>query len=247
MDENINNLFCFYREAGASPSVLLVEKEQFSVVSEKKNGWPQMVFEINFSENPALAVSRVLSEIVKQHLPGFALCDAALFGAKELDYLRREGIYPVKTWTLMDTAPGIPGIGQRSENIEIRKLNTPEELNAFAGLVNAELLQSTKFDPELAKELRTKGGSSFYGLFVTGKLVSVLLAFSETKVTGLYFIATNPAYRRQGLASCLIRHVIDACHPTTKKIVLQAVPGAVPLYTHLGFVPRGKLVIFWKR
>jgi ribosomal protein S18 acetylase RimI-like enzyme len=61
----------------------------------------------------------------------------------------------------------------------------------------------------LTKELNVKDGVGFYGLFFDGKLVSGLQTFSENQTTGLYFIATDAAFRGRGFATELIRQVMN--------------------------------------
>ncbi|MGC9352351.1 MAG: GNAT family N-acetyltransferase [Mariniphaga sp.] len=250
MIENVNNLFGFYRETGSCPSVSFTETLQFSAVSGAENSWPQLVFDIDFQGNAARELNHVLIETVNRKLPAFAVCNAVLFGEKELDYLRQNEIYPVRFWTLMhafpQSMPKNPN-GQQSEKTEFRKLLTDAELEEFTALVNAEFIQNASFSVSLAKELNANDGVGFYGLFTDGKLVSGLQTFSNNQTTGLYFIATNSNYRGRGFATELIRQVMGTYLKNSRELVLQAVQKAVPLYQRLGFSEEGKLVIFWKK
>lgn len=247
MNENINNLFNFYREVGTCSSVSLIEKHRFSLVSGQNNSWPQMVFELDLTTNSAQALEQVLTETVRENLPGFAVCKVSLFNKEALEYLRHTGIYPIKMWTLMDAIPHTQPIEQQQKNIEIKKLNTEDELHAFTALVNTGLMQSVKINLALAKQLQMKNTFGFYGLFFEGELVSGLLTYSDTKTTGLYFIVTKPTCQGKGFAAQLIRYVTNFCRQKKDKVVLQAVQKAVPLYSRLDFSSRGKLAIFWKR
>jgi len=247
MNENINNLFNFYREAGACPSVSLIEEDHFCAVSGLNNSWPQMVFGLELSPNPATDIGQILTKTVSENLPGFAVCNADFFNMQSLEILREKDIYPVKIWTLMNARSFASKPHGQQKNVEIRKLQTTTELHDFMDLINAEFLQSAKMNPVLAEEMNDKDAFSFYGLFAAGELVSGLLAFSDLNTTGLYFIATKRAFRGKGLAAGLIRHVTSLCRQETNKVVLQATQKAVPLYTRLGFSVCGKMVIFWKR
>jgi ribosomal protein S18 acetylase RimI-like enzyme len=250
MIENINNLFSFYREAGSCSSVSCTRTAQFSVVSGAENSWPQLVFDIDFQGNAARELNQVLTETVNRKLPAFAVCNAALFDERELDYLRQNKIYPVKTWTLMYAfSRNLPGktMLKKSENIEIRELKKTFEIEAFSALVNAEMLESTKISTALASELNAKENCRLFGLVVSGKMVSALLTFTENRTTGLYFIVTDSAFRGQGFAAALISEVMHSCRKNSERLVLQAVQKAVPLYQRTGFSKEGKLVIFWKK
>ena len=247
MNENINNLFNFYREVGACPSVSLIEEECFGAVSGQNKDWPQMVFGLNLSRNPAPDLEQILTKTVSANLPEFAVCDADIFNMKTLKILREKGIYPVKIWTLMNTHYSAPVPPEQQANVKIKKLNSCAEIDAFTSLANTELMQSVKMNPILAKEMIEKNAFGFYGLFAAGELVSGLLAYSDMITTGLYFIVTKRAFRGKGLAAELIRYVTSLYRQKTNKVVLQATQKAVPLYARLGFSVCGKMVIFWKR
>ncbi|MCA1759831.1 MAG: GNAT family N-acetyltransferase [Bacteroidales bacterium] len=250
MIDNINNLFRFYREVGACPSVLYTNALQYSVVNGAENSWPQLVFDIDFQGNAAHQLDQVLKETVKRKLPAFAVCNAELFGEKELEYLRQNEIYPVKIWTLMYALPQnfpVRKMAKKSENIEIRELKTAFEIDAFSALVNAELLETTRISATLANELNAKENCKLFGLFVSGKMVSCLSTFADSKTTGLYFIVTDSAFRGQGFAAALISEVMYSCQKNSELLVLQSVQKAVPLYQRLGFTTEGKMVIFWKK
>jgi ribosomal protein S18 acetylase RimI-like enzyme len=250
MIDNINNLFRFYREVGSCPSVFYSNALQYSVVNGAENSWPQLVFDINFQGNAAQKLSQVLKETVNRKLPGFAVCNAELFGEQEVNFLRKNEIYPVKAWTLMYVLPRnlpIKNAVKKSENSEIRELKTTFETEEFSALVNAELLESTKISATLAHELNAKENCKLFGLFVSGKMVSALLTFTDNKTTGLYFIVTDSAFRGQGFATELISEVMHSCLKNSERLVLQAVQKAVPLYQRLGFTTEGKMVIFWKK
>lgn len=247
MNDNINNLFNFYREAGSCSSVSLINGDGFSAVKGKNNSWPQMVFGLDYSREPAADLGQILTKTVSENLPGFAICSADNFNMQKLELLREKGIYPVKTWTLMDARSFSSKPYRLQRNVEIRKLKTSAELHNFTALINAEFMQSVKMNPVLAEEMCEKDTFSFYGLFTEGELVSSLLSFFDLKTTGLYFIATKRAFRGKGFAAELIRQAISLCRKETNEVVLQATQKAVPLYTRLGFSACGKMVIFWKQ
>lgn len=246
MDDNINNLFNFYRETGDCSSVAFSQKSRYSFVSEKEGNWPQMVFNMDLLSDPADSLRQILSEITSSNLPGFAVCNANLFDDQGLIRLRNAGVYPVKTWALMDFSETNLSEEISSGDFEIRKLADENEIQQFTQLVNAEIMGSMKISETLVAELHQKDNFQFYGLFVAGEPVSCLLAYSDKKTTGLYFIATAPDFRGRGFAAALIRFAIRKSFQKSGKVVLQAVQKAVPLYEKLGFATRGKLVIFWK-
>ena len=247
MNEIIKNLFCFYRETGTLTSASFHHNPYCSMVAGTKNTWPQMVFDVELSEKPALKLAHALNQVVDQKSPGFAVCNAGLFKTKDLEILLDKGIYPVKIWMLMDAVPSAKITWVQSKDFEIKELNTSGELLAFGALVNSVLMQTLKMQPALMIEMHEKPAFHSYGLFSESELISGLLTYSGLQSTGLYFIVTRPDYRGKGLAEKLIQHVMHILFlQKIKKVVLQAVQKAVPLYTRLGFASQGKLIIFWK-
>lgn len=248
MIESIHNLFRFYGETGRLASVSCTRNTAWSMVAGEDGSWPQMIYDVDLSENPVQKLKDAMLQAGKRNHPRFAVCDVRFFTAKDLNSLAGYGIYPVKTWTLMDTLPPVQNFNSHSSSIHIKRIVLPDQVMEFGRLVQAGLMQSVKFNPALMIQLRNHPSFSAYGLFSSGELVSGLLTFYDALSIGLYFIVTKAGFRGKGLAETLIGNVLGTfSRQQSQKVVLQAVQKAVPLYTRLGFKPQGKLVIFWKR
>jgi ribosomal protein S18 acetylase RimI-like enzyme len=248
MNEIINNLFSLYRETGTLSSVSFLKMPGCSMVAGERDTWPQMVFDVDLPANPAQKLALALQQAVDRKFSGFAVCDARLFKSNDLDILRDKGIFPVKSWTLMEATPEAKKNDDLPTGFEIKKMSTPGQLLSFGALVNSGLMQSVKMDPCLMVQMHEKPAFHSYGLFSGSEPVSGLLTYSDPQSTGLYFIVTRSDYRGKGLAEKLIQHVLHMLFlQKTGKVVLQAVQKAVPLYARLGFASQGKLIIFWKR
>lgn len=69
------------------------------------------------------------------------------------------------------------------------------------------------------------------------------LYMSQDHVAGVHMLSTLPAWRRQGLGSVTMRHVLCmAKHNEVERVVLLASETGLPLYTTLGFVPCGSFM-----
>lgn len=79
-----------------------------------------------------------------------------------------------------------------------------------------------------------------YTAFVAGQAAGAATARMTDGITGIYGVATLPAFRRRGVCTALIRHIVAAAHAEGHGTVyLSAQTGgyAEQLYTRLGFAP----------
>src|SRR6056297_253000 len=132
MNEITKNLYYFYGEAGTLPGVSIIRNPAFSMVCGDHKTWPQMIFNIDLSGNPAEKLAFSLKQSVNENLPGFAVCDAGMFKTEDLELLRNHQIYPVKSWTLMDAAPEQNADFQQPHDVEISHLTAVEQLLSFS-------------------------------------------------------------------------------------------------------------------
>ncbi|TCC55266.1 N-acetyltransferase [Kribbella pittospori] len=124
-------------------------------------------------------------------------------------------------------------------------IDTDEDARAFAEVQGAAFLDDDDPDIEwwraMLREQAVKNYSapeqSLYVLRVDGDPASVTLVLRSGPVTGIYAVATKPAYRGRGLASTLLAQARrDAAGG---RLTLQVVEGsdAERLYLKLGFRP----------
>ncbi len=243
------NLYQFYRLIGNSSCASLIEGHDFYVVSGNGRSWPQMIFDIRFEENAGLQLARVFSDASEIINVDYAVCNRIIFNIQDQVLLRKNKLYPLETWQLMEINPKNYWEIRQQNEFEIKKIMHNDDISAFTSLVNSDLMSNQKINAELLQELANHSDIELYGLYVNNQLVTGLLSFSGlNKVTGLYFIVTKNEHRGQGLASKLISSVINLLfQQEVTKVVLQALPKAVNLYTRMGFSENGKLVTFWKQ
>ncbi|HKI90235.1 MAG TPA: hypothetical protein VKA38_14500, partial [Draconibacterium sp.] len=153
MNDSEKNLIEFYREVGVAPSVIFTESNFYSAVCGEKGSWPQMVFNLHFWEKPEAHLNNVLTQSVQLKLPPFAVCNTELFVPENQVLLENSQIFPIQSWTLMEVKSREKFNNLERSYFEIRRLKETRELEAFAGLVNAELLQSTNINSQLVREL----------------------------------------------------------------------------------------------
>ncbi len=246
MNDSERNLIDFYSEAGKASSVFLTENSYFTAAQGENGSWPQIIFNLRVGDNPEIELNEILTEASRLDLPHLAVCNIGAFHAQSQTILKECSIFPVQVWTLMEL-PCLAKNDTKEEKYTFRRIETNKDIEDFTELVNAELLQSTPIRKELVEELASKANFNFYGLFIHGELKSGLLCYLKNNVAGIYFVVTQKKSRGIGLAAELIRFSItELLNKNVKKVVLQAVQKAVPLYQRLGFISCGEVGIFWK-
>lgn len=141
--------------------------------------------------------------------------------------------------------------------MEIRAVARDEEAVAFAGVQAAGFLDEGDSEfgwwagcfRRMALTNYGRDDQSFFLASMNGMPASVLLCVRAADVTGLYAVATDPAFRDRGLSTALLRHAhADALDHGHSTLVLQAHAGsyAEGFYRRLGFVERYRSQM-WRR
>ena len=133
----------------------------------------------------------------------------------------------------------VPGGMKHMTQLVIRKPDK-EETEAALGLVRRVFLQyeAPDYSPqgveEFEKTLRDEAylsALSMLGAFLDGELIGVIATRDGGRHIALFFVDTG--HQRQGVGRRLFRAV------RTEGMTVNSSPYAVPVYTHLGFVPTG--------
>lgn len=83
------------------------------------------------------------------------------------------------------------------------------------------------------------------GAVTDGRPVGTCTLSLGTEVAGLYCIATDPQYRRRGVATALTREALRITRDTGRRIAtLQASPAGEPVYRAIGFATVGHYQMF---
>ncbi len=249
IESNEKNLYDFYRLIGSGRFASLVKGSGYYAVSGSHGSWPQMIFDGQNEKKAGVFLNRAFSTASEFPDVRFAICNKALIAPGDQDVLRLNEIFPVGYWQLMEINATDDLKFKMPDGYKLRRLNEPAEIDEFVSLVNSDMMMNLKVNREIFQELVQHAGIDIYGLFIGDELASGLLAYSGlNKVAGLYFITTKLGYRGKGLAAGITGYAVKSLFGQgIGKVVLQAMPKAVTLYTRLGFIHRGELVIFWKK
>ena len=83
---------------------------------------------------------------------------------------------------------------------------------------------------------------SLYIAELEGVDAGAFLTTNEPDLTGVYYFATVPCFRRKGVAAAMMNEIRKLSQG--RKIVLQATPSGVPFYSAFGFEDLGKIEVY---
>ncbi|CAL2101125.1 putative N-acetyltransferase domain-containing protein [Tenacibaculum sp. 190130A14a] len=150
-------------------------------------------------------------------------------------------------------------ISSWNENIAItvKKVTTPTDLEVFSEVQVRGFNETDEAYSDWYPWLRTQNVEGFtyenqhyYIAYINEVPVGVCLIVEDKKIYGLYAIATNPKYRKQGVATTIMKKSLEACQlPKDSILALQVLSssGAERLYKNLGFVKEFSLNMYQKQ
>ena len=222
----------------------IILKKDYSVVFTEPSYWPNIIFNPIFSSEKAEeSIMSLLSDHENGHGPKYIMsnpCSTDLELLKTLDSLNLKA----GSWTAMSRSlQNIPE--PNHEKLEIEIVESKSQLMDWIGIVNTVLMGENSVSTKL---FESNLEDSRFQLFVgklNGKPVATSMAFSENKTTGVYLVATVPAYQGQGIGRDLtIRAMIAGKSMRCAKAVLQATSSGLKVYQKLGFKDCGEIAVF---
>lgn len=247
MTASEKNLYDFYDTIGEIPGVTKVSDKLFSMIQGDSSPWPRVIYHLNDASClPGILNKTTAGSIEKTDFP-IAVINRKWMSAGAADILRNIPAFPVELWELMEASRHESIEMPLTGNQEIEIIHSREGIDEFTGIVNQFMMGHMKVNNALFYAMSEINGFDFFCIRKHGRMISTLLSFSATRISGLYFIVTRPELRGKGYAETLIRYVLNFLFLQGKeKVVLQAGRKAVPLYLRAGFVPVGQMVVIRK-
>lgn len=160
-------------------------------------------------------------------------------------------IFPKPTYFLVNNITYMTAsfevVKKWSENpsIQVKKVERLDELEAFSEVQVRGFNESEEayldWFPWL-QEMNIQGfgfeNQHYFVAYLDEVPVGVCLIVEDEEIYGLYAIATNPKYRKQGVATTIMKKSIERCQPKNNTVLaLQVLSGsrAEHLYRKLGF------------
>ncbi|TQS45074.1 GNAT family N-acetyltransferase [Cryptosporangium phraense] len=161
--------------------------------------------------------------------------------------LLERGATPIDEMPIMAVDLEATADRRTPDGMHIVEVNDRFSVGEFTGAYAGPLgFTESSMDKMVERELDRGDGIRLAGI-LDGRIVGTTRLALESDVAGLYFVATDPAYRRRGVASALTleatRIARRAGHRT---MTLQASSEGEPVYRNVGFesVSRYRLFAF---
>ncbi len=164
------------------------------------------------------------------------------------DVLAGAGLAPTESEVAMSMGLGAPTPAEPVAGLDIRRVTTAADLEAFA------TLSAANWDPpdrHVRRFYRTAGSrflapdsprQLFLGV-LEGQPVATAEFAGSGSAAGLYGISTRSDCRRRGIGTAMTSTALNAARAAGyHRAVLQAAPDGVGIYTRLGFAAEGEIV-----
>jgi hypothetical protein len=248
---NINekNLFDLYDYYAENSNAGKFSSDSFKWVNAIKFPWPNFIY--NLSEENPISSHDVIGLIEKNRIniaPAFWIIKEGEILDKLEEIFYENNIRPVEVWPGMTIELDKLDIVKysRLEGLNIRTVQTEDELKSWLKIVGSELFNGSLLDENFfVKEIRKEKIKLYLG-FYNGKPVATSMSFFNNETVGLYMIATLPEFRGKGIGACITaKPMIDALNRGYSTGILQASKMGESVYRKIGFEQCCRFYIFW--
>jgi len=233
------NMFELFRLAAARTDRPCHEGQSYSYVSLSPSPWASAVFALNLDGSDS--AKEIARSIVSGMLPNRVVLGPTSRPAGVASLLLASGFVarPSARGMILDMSR------RRSlcvpEGCELRFLGTDDDRGPWASVVAENLFEAPRetAGPAFAKVVSAMEGPRAFaaGLYVGGKPVSTCFAFVDgAGVGGVYFVATEKAYRRKGYGAATVSAALEELAARrVERCILHATALGEPVYESLGF------------
>jgi GNAT superfamily N-acetyltransferase len=236
------NLFDFYEFAASAAGKVCVEAEGYEYVDLGTSPWPRAVFALNFpvsglpaSLTEGITAGRIPNKVRVGPTSRPRGLEAALEAAR---------FAPGKISRGMRLEIARRGTAAPSAALEVRRLSSVEDFEAFARIVSRNLFEVR--EDELNEDsyayaglLGLLDGDRAFGFLCLegGKPASTAYAFVDSSgIGGIYFVATEADGRGRGCASAAVSAALEElARMGVEECILHATEPGLPVYKRLGF------------
>lgn len=237
----LDNLYAYYRNFKTSVSHFQESDEHLLLYDTVR---PFLNFLI--LKNPDFCAERLLRMHEKfsyRKKAKLRLMLPEAFVVKNKSVLRSGPFIPMTYWTDMAC---------RCDDIKIKKLhrNNFEELKSSGSPIFRQWLKLHNrsemiYQASDFKQIFENESTFFFIARENENLLASSAVLLKDGCAGLYLIAVQPDFRREGLGTAITQKAVElACNKGFRKIVLHATKAARNLYRKMGFIEFGKLYIF---
>ncbi|MFN8209195.1 MAG: GNAT family N-acetyltransferase [Bacteroidales bacterium] len=241
-----NNLADFYSAWGKAMNIPVYEQMGMRLVYAKGRAWPAFALFPVVPEGSESGFAALAAEkMTTGEIPSFLICTNREENKVLMNNLENAGFRPVTVWSGMARELDESVRMDESDHFHTRQVQDPAMAAEFAQLINREVFRASLLDADYFQSPELASFHAFAGSLNEG-ICSTSSFFSQGATAGLYFIATLPSRRRQGLGRRMtLLAMQEAKKHGCNKLVLHATSAGRALYEQIGFVEYCKLVIYW--
>lgn len=169
-----------------------------------------------------------------------------LYIPDESDIIPENTYALVNNITYMTASSEVVGEWDENSSILVKKVENLDDLEVFSEVQVRGFNETEEAYSDWYPWLRVMNVEGFdyenqhyFIAYIDEVPVGVCLIVEDEEIYGLYAIATNPNYRKQGVATTVMKKSLEACQlPKDSVLALQVLSssGAERLYRNLGFV-----------
>lgn len=231
-----DNLFNFYTEIGTLLNCRTTSSNKIITGIKTSAGfWPNLIFFNGEKEDIDLSIF-ILSDIKSE----IFICKRNFIGQEQISQLRQYGYYPFSFWQGM--------------KLDLNNVQPPQQLiefknkkNTILELLNFTILKHTPIKESDFTKMAESPQIDFFSLNKNGQTLSTMTTYTDGQYAGLYFVVTDPNFRKQGYASILLSNVLYYLYlQDIKQVVLHATVEGISLYKNFGFEKTESIVLFRK-
>lgn len=233
IEQNLND---FYTKSSYHPNFISHLEDKISWVDTRNVDWPKCIFRANFeSLNAENEISNIKRLIQKGKAPNGWTVGPLTKPDNLGTILEKNGFLNVYQQAGM--AVDLKNLKKQildENDLVVEIVDNEESLNHWITIVSSVF--GIKIDSELIEFLVLESEAKFYIGKFEGKVVSALMLYLSSGVSGLHAVSTLQDYRNRGFGLTISKiALIDALKMEYKVGVLQASSLGERIYRKLGF------------
>lgn len=239
----LENIIKIQKESALTMGANVGKEGHVHWVKNSATNWPNFIIG---STNEA-EVKKITFEIEQKQLPPFWIM-AVNDSSEQINLLEKAGFREVNRWEAMWlNRQMLKKVAYTISNIEFNIVEQNDLMADWLAVVLPIMLPNKTISEQIIEYWLNDENYILILASENDKCVSAGMAFIDRNVAGIYFIATEPAYRGKGIASVLVAQLIEECFAKgVEEVVLHSSMAGKKMYEKMGFKPDGLISTFWK-
>lgn len=238
---NLEDLFILISKI---PNQQLVKGQYFDFIQTTNSVWPNLIFNLKVTKNNLDDVLDLMEyKISTNSIPNLLICSLSDKEHFIIDKLISRK-YKFSEWTAMTHDLVFKKPTFQSE-LKIKLVDNTLQLQYWLNIVESELMNYNKLNPDIFNYLLEKNNCYFYLGFENNIPVATSFLFIEKNNAGIYLVSTLKTNRNKGFGTQMTHKCLEkakALH--CKKVDIQATALGYNIYKSLGFKTYGDITAF---